>query len=459
MTTHTDRRQITDPISGFLNRNVGMNVAGQMLAEAKEKNAFLIALWIDMDRFRQVNDSFGHAAGDHVIVRIARRIRACVPDNCTFLRVGSDEFVVLMPVEETLGIEMMAHRILQEIEAPLLIDGILTHPSASIGIAWSQGEVDPGTLFECADRAMIDAKRSGGSRFIISGDKVLHRPQGCRLAREELAIESALYQALEYGGLELHYQPIICPDGRIEAIEALMRCTVDEVDISPDKFIPVAEKSGLIVRLGEWSLLQGTRCAARLREQGFATKVAINVSRAQLNSADFSQALHGALICADVPAAWIELELTESLFIDLSTTVQANLNSARKAGVGLAIDDFGTGFSSLARLKDIPASKLKVDRAFIKGLPGDGRTLAIVKAMTQFGRELGMVVVAEGVETHEQLVACKVAGADACQGFLQARPMSEDKLIRWMHAMKQSRKKAPRNTGPRWPGSLSRTPT
>jgi EAL domain-containing protein (putative c-di-GMP-specific phosphodiesterase class I) len=194
----------------------------------------------------------------------------------------------------------------------------------------------------------------------------------------------------------------------------------------------------LIVRLGEWSLLQGTRCAARLREQGFATKVAINVSRAQLISTEFLTALHGALICANVPPELIELELTESLFMDISPTVQANLHGARAVGVGLAIDDFGTGFSSLASLKDIPATKLKIDRAFIKVLPGDRRTLAIVKAMTQLGRELGMVVVAEGVETHEQLVASEVAGVGASQGFLHARPMSEDDLLNWMCARKQS---------------------
>jgi diguanylate cyclase (GGDEF)-like protein len=438
MTTYSETNHSLDPISGFLSRNAGMAVASRFLEEAKGKNDSLIALWVDMDRFRLVNDSFGHAGGDRVIAHIAERIRTCVRDDCEFLRVGSDEFVVLIPLQETHGAEQIASRILIEIEAPLLIDGILIHPSASIGIAWSRGEDDPGTLLERADRAMLDAKRQGGNRFVVSGNEAVPSRLGTRLAREEMAIESALRQALENGGLELHYQPIIRPDGCIEAVEALMRCTVDQVSIEPEKFIPVAEKTGLIVRLGEWSLLQGTRCAARLREQGFATKVAINVSRAQLISTEFLTALHGALICANVPPELIELELTESLFMDISPTVQANLHGARAVGVGLAIDDFGTGFSSLASLKDIPATKLKIDRAFIKVLPGDRRTLAIVKAMTQLGRELGMVVVAEGVETHEQLVASEVAGVGASQGFLHARPMSEDDLLNWMCARKQS---------------------
>ena len=439
MTNNSEIKHSLDPISGFLSRNAGMVVAGRMLAEAKCKDEFLSALWIDMDRFRLVNDSFGHSGGDRVIALIAERIRACVRDDCALIRVGSDEFVVLMPLQETLCAEQFARRILLEIEAPLLIDGILIHPSASTGIAMSRGDDDPGALLERADRAMLDAKRQGGNRFVVSGHEAVSGRLGAHLAREEMAIESALHQALEKGGLELYFQPIIRPDGRIEAVEALMRCTVGNVSIEPEKFITVAEKSGLIVRLGEWSLLQGTRCAARLRDQGLATKVAINVSRAQLISTEFLQALNGALICANVPPALIELELTESLFMDISPTVQANLHGACALGVGLAIDDFGTGFSSLASLKDIPAKKLKIDRAFIKVLPGDWRTLAIVKAMAQLGRELGMVVVAEGVETPEQLLACAVvAGVDACQGFLHAQPMSEGDLLSWMNARKQS---------------------
>ena len=425
-----------DPISGFLNRNAGLHAATRLLAETSSGRVSLVALWLDIDRFRQVNDSFGHAGGDRVISRIAERIRAAVPARCEFLRMGSDEFVVLIPDTGRSGAEQIARKLLLEIEQPMAIDDIPIRPSASIGIALHQLDDDPPGLLERADRAMIDAKRRGGNRFVVSGHEALPGRLGIELAREELAIESVLHSALDNGELELNYQPIVRPDGRVEAVEALMRCTVRGVQIPPDKFIPVAEKTGLIVRLGEWSLLQGTRCAARLCEQGYATKVAINVSRAQLLSPGFLPALHGALICAKVAAELIELELTESLFMDLSPTVQANLRSAREAGVGLAIDDFGTGYSCLSSLKDIPATKLKFDRAFISVLPADRRALAIVKAMTQLGRELGMIVVAEGVETSEQVLACEVAGADATQGFFHARPMSEDHLLQWMEAGK-----------------------
>jgi EAL domain-containing protein (putative c-di-GMP-specific phosphodiesterase class I) len=205
------------------------------------------------------------------------------------------------------------------------------------------------------------------------------------------------------------------------------------VHMSPQEFIPVAETTGLIARLGEWSLLEGMRCAARLRDQGRPTKVAINVSRAQLLSKGFLAALHAALLCSNVDPRLIELEVTESLFMDHSPTVQTHLNSIRAVGVGLAIDDFGTGYSCLGSLKDLPVTKLKFDRAFICVLPEDRRAMTIVKYMTQLAKELGIQVVAEGVETNDQRVTCEVAGVHATQGYLHARPMPEDELLSWIN--------------------------
>jgi diguanylate cyclase (GGDEF)-like protein len=426
-----------DPITGFQNRNAGLQAVARAVAEANSRRSLLAVLWVDMDRFRQVNDSFGHAGGDSVIVRIAERIRSCVSTPGEFLRMGSDEFVVLIPGLDRIGAEQLAGKLLLEIDMPMPIDDILIRPSASIGIALVQVDDYPLGLLERADRAMIEAKRQGGNRIVISGDEPIAGRLGVQLAREELAIESALHAALESGGLQMEFQPIIRQDGSVEAVEALMRCNAHGLMIPPEKFIPVAEKTGLIFRLGEWSLLQGAQCAALLREQCTTTKVAINVSRVQLTSTSFMQALHGALICANVAPALIELELTESLFMDLSATVQANVRGARAAGVGLAIDDFGTGYSCLSSLKDLPATKLKLDRAFIGVLPRDRRAFAIVRAMTQLARDLGMIVVAEGVETKEQLDACEAAGVDATQGFFNACPMSGEALMLWMKSGKQ----------------------
>ncbi|WP_300327370.1 bifunctional diguanylate cyclase/phosphodiesterase [Accumulibacter sp.] len=423
-----------DPTTGFFVRSVGPRLVARLFVEADRTRGTLFALWLDLDRFRQVNDSFGYAEADAVIARIAERIRSVVGVRRTLLRVGSDEFVVLLPALDAPSVERIAGQLLVVVDQPMPLGSILFRPAVSIGIAARSSTDDPLSLLERADRAMMEAKRQGGNRFVVKAAEPPRGASGAQLAREELEVESILHGALENGGLELHYQPLLRPDGSLEAVEALMRCSVAGRAVSPQQFIPVAEKTGLIVRLGEWSLLQSTRCAARLRCQGCRAKVAVNVSRAQLTSPSFLSVLHAALICADVPPAGIELELTESLFMDASPIVQANLRGARAAGVGLAIDDFGTGYSSLSNLKDLPATKLKFDRAFISELPADRRAFAILRAITRLAGELGMLVVAEGIETVEQLAAAKAAGVDATQGFLHARPMPEEALLEWLRA-------------------------
>ncbi len=430
---HSMANSILDRITGVLNRNGGLQAATRLVAEVAEGRRPLAALWLDMDRFRQVNESFGHSGGDRVISGIATRIRTVLTIPCEIARMGSDEFVCLIPDLGRNRAEQLAGALLRTISEPLQVDDIVFRPSASIGIAIHGLQEDSLALLERSDRAMLEAKRQGGNCIVISGEEPTPGRLGILLAREELGIEADLHTALETGGLLLNFQPIVGFDGRIEAFEALMRCSANGRQISPMKFIPVAEKTGLIVRLGEWCLLEGTRYAARLLKEGIAAKVAINVSRLQLTAPKFMQAVHAALICADLPAELIELEITESLFMDLSETVQSNLRSARELGMGLAIDDFGTGYSCLSTIKDLPATKLKLDRAFVCVLPQDKRAFAVVKAMTHLAQELGMIVVAEGVETQGQVDALKEAGVNAIQGFFYARPMAEDALITWLH--------------------------
>jgi len=427
-----------DPITGLLTREGGLQAAMRLVVDASAGDKPLVAMWLDLDRFQQVNQSFGHLGGDKVIAGIAQRIRSTLSIPCEISRMAGDEFVCLLPGFDPIEARQLANDLLRAIEEPMSISGIRFRPSVSIGIAVHLPDEAPLAWLERADQALIEAKRQGGSRVLASGEEAVPGRLGVLLAREELAIESDLHSALESGGLQLNYQPILGLDGRLEGVEALMRCNANGRQISPLKFIPVAEKTGLIVRLGEWSLLQGALCAARLHSEGFATKVAINVSRAQLTSPKFIEAVHGALICANVAPQHIELELTESLFMDYSDIVQSNLRSARKIGVGLAIDDFGTGYSCLSILKDLPATKLKLDRAFVCVLPEDRRSFAVVKAMTQLARELGMAVVAEGVETQGQLDALAEAGVDAIQGYFHAKPMAEDDLLAWLQMRKAS---------------------
>lgn len=424
----------TDSLTGFLDRFGCFQTVIRLANESTVGSPPFTVIWIDLDRFKQVNESFGHLIGDEVIENLAIRFRNRVSGRAELSRVGGDEFVFLVPKYDRVQAQQFAAELARTIEEPITIGNLILRPTASIGIATHEPNEDPLAVLERADQAMHAAKAKGGNCIVCSGEELISGRLGISLAREELSIESLLHIALETGGLSLHYQPIIRANGQVEAVEALMRCSVNGVNISPGKFITVAEKTGLIIRLGEWSLLQGAMQARLLQDAGYHTKVAINVSRTQLVSPKFTQALHAALICSNVKPELLELELTESLFMDISDTVQKNMKNAIAAGVSLTIDDFGTGYSCLANLKDIPAGKLKLDRAFVTMLPEDRRALSVVRAMTQLGKELGMTVVAEGCEKQEQCDAVLNAGVDAIQGFFYARPMPEETLLPWLQS-------------------------
>ncbi|WP_374347156.1 putative bifunctional diguanylate cyclase/phosphodiesterase [Chitinimonas sp.] len=421
-----------DPLTGFLDRQGCLRNAARLVEHAKREQLPLSALWVNLDRFKRVNESLGLGGGDTVIAKMGERLRGQLEHRVHIARMGSDEFLLLAPKHDIGEAEGLAQEVLTLVHRPMEVGAISLHTTCSIGAACLEYAEGVEELLQRAEHAMLEAKQLGGGRLVLSGDERLPGRLGVKLAREELVVEHKLHAALELGGLYLHYQPIVAFDGRIEAVEALMRCELDGELVPPVQFIPVAEKTGLVIRLGEWSLLQGALQARRMADSGVPTKVAINVSRAQLTAPKFAPALYAALLCSDAAPGLIELEITESLFMDVSELVQANLRAAISMGVGLSIDDFGTGYSCLATLKDIPAGKLKLDRAFVTPLPHDMRVFAVVKAITQLGRELGMTVVAEGVETREQLQALEAAGVDAIQGFLHARPMSSDDVLDWL---------------------------
>ncbi|MDO8350930.1 MAG: bifunctional diguanylate cyclase/phosphodiesterase [Gallionella sp.] len=424
-----------EPIAGFINRKDCFAEIAQ-LATLATPDRPLAVIWIALDRFKQVNESFGHRGGDVVIAQLCQRLRNRTGTRGIWCRMAGDEFVCLVSDYNFDQIQQLAADLLHEIESPLPIGGLLLHPSASLGIAILEESERPSLCLQRADRAMNTSKRAGGGRIITSGSEPMPGRLGVLLARHELELESKLHLALNHGGLNLHYQPCVDTDGQIISVEALMRCPAHH--IFPGEFIPIAEKTGLIIRLGEWSLLEGARFAKHLSVTGQRTVVSINVSRAQFIAPNFSQTLHAALLCADVDPELIELELTESLFMDNSRLVQANLRAALDTGVKIAIDDFGTGYSCLATLKDITASKLKLDRAFVVALPQDRRAFAVVKAIAQLGHDLGMRVVAEGVENQQQLDALRDAGVHTIQGYFYARPMPENELMAWLQKQKKT---------------------
>lgn len=424
---------VIDPVTCFSSRRQCLEKIVELVSKSAPERA-LSVIWIALDRIKTINESFGHQGGDVVIAQIARRLKNISASDARWFRMSGDEFVCLISDHCRESTQVIANDFLCNIQKPMPFGELLLHPSASLGIACFDTNETPSDCLERADRAMNAAKRAGGGRIIDSGTESMPGRHGIPLARHELEIENKLHLAIGQGGLNLHYQPIVAADGHIVSIEALMRCTSHK--LSPGEFIPIAEKTGLIIRLGEWCLLEGARFARRLAENGLRTPVAINVSRAQFALPNFPQILHAALLCANVEPELIELELTESLFMDNSSVVQKNLHAAQEVGVKIAIDDFGTGYSCLAILKDIHATKLKIDRAFVIALPHDRRAFSVVRSIAQLGENLGMRVVAEGVETQEQLDSLHSAGVHSIQGYLYAHPMHEDALSVWLQNRK-----------------------
>jgi diguanylate cyclase (GGDEF)-like protein len=415
-----------DLATGFLNRAGGVELIEQISSNPNCQALSLI--WIGLDRLKQINESLGYNAGDAFIAHLTLRLRA-KSGGARWCRIGGDEFVCILPDKDPIYALQLASIFMREVQLPIPFGDLLLHPSASIGIASLEKGESTYSLLARADNALNSAKNTGGGQIVVSGNGL---PPQTHLARRELEIESDLHSALEYGGLHLHYQPIVGSDGKVLALEALMRCMVNGKVIPPSEFIPVAEKTGLISRLGDWCLASGTKLAQRLSASGSRIKVAINVSRSQLALPHFSSSVHAALLISGTMLDQIELELTESLFLDRSQTVQDNLSALRRTGISLAIDDFGTGYSCLANLKDIRAKTIKLDKSFVTALPDDQRSLSIIKALAQLGSELDMTVIAEGIESQSQFSVLRNTGVHAFQGYYVTPPIPEEGLFPWL---------------------------
>lgn len=431
--THNNGDLGADWLTGLIDRGHCYALLTSLEQDACDQGRTVAVMWIDIDRFRQINNSFGYVVGDSVLIELARRLERVRPAQASLARMGADEFVMLLPRASRHEAERIAHKLVSAINQPLGIGTTRMRPSASVGIALGLSSEDTHELLERAERAMMEAKREGGGRSFLAVDAILPARDGKYLAREELVVEEILHRALETGGLYLDYQPIVrLSDGQAVAAEALMRCQLDGQTMAPGRFIPVAEKTGLISHLGDWSLVTAAEVVSRLHQQGLDLKVAVNVSRIQLQSPAFTKSLHGVLAYTGIDPGQMELEITESLFMDGSEVVRKNLQAAMAAGFPIALDDFGTGYSSLACLKDLPASKIKLDRAFVVDLPQDQRSFGVARAVSQLAGDLGISVVAEGVETAEQMQRLREAGVDAVQGFHIARPMPEARLLDWL---------------------------
>lgn len=436
------KRAFEDPLTMLPNRMLfedRMAHALQRHARAAEqiserKVGKVAVLFVDLDGFKPVNDSLGHAAGDAVLKEAASRLRAAARDVDTVARIGGDEFVLLMEdVSSLADCVSLARRLIAALMAPLEVAGRRVALSGSVGIAAFPDHGDGAHLLKHADAAMYTAKRAGG------GNYALYEAHMDDSAQEQLNLLNDLRLAMEQEGqLQLHYQPKIdSKQGQIRGVEALIRWNHPERGLlSPSLFIPVAERFGLINVLGNWVIDEACRQMHAWREAGLSMRVAINLSVHQLREQDLAARIEAALARNLVEPSQLLCEITESVAMEDLKSTQRAFEELARIGVFLSIDDFGTGYSSLSYLRQLPARQLKIDRSFVADLETSPDARAIVSAVIQLAHELGLLVVAEGVETQAQRDILMALSCDELQGFFLAMPMSAETLQAWAEGHK-----------------------
>jgi diguanylate cyclase (GGDEF)-like protein/PAS domain S-box-containing protein len=412
-----------DVLTGLPNRLLLLDRFSQAMHQADRTNSQIALLFLDLDNFKTINDSLGHAVGDALLKEVAQRLLGCVRESDTVSRQGGDEFLVVLPDLRGMdAITPVLQKIRDQLQLPFECDGHELTTSASIGIAlYPDDGRDFDTLLKKADTAMYQAKDAGrnGYRFFDAQMNVT--------AVEHLRLKSGLRRALERGEFELHYQPQIeLASGRLIGVEALLRWNHPEHGtMAPARFIPVAEDSGLIVPIGEWVILQACRQAVAWQRAGLpALVMAVNLSAVEFKRGDVEHKVTRALQDSGLDPHRLELELTESVLIHNTEQVLATVQRLKRLGVTLSIDDFGTGYSSLSYLKRFEVDKLKIDRSFVRDLATDEDDAAIIRAIIQMARSLGLRTIAEGVEDAGLLARLQAFGCDEAQGYCLARPLS-----------------------------------
>jgi diguanylate cyclase (GGDEF)-like protein len=385
---------------------------------AAEGKGTLFALHcLDLDQFKVINDTLGHPAGDALLIEAANRVQRAARGNFV-ARLGGDEFVVLQSVtEDRDSIDRLAREILVAMAQPVSVDGNEFVPSTSIGIAIAPEDGDDsGTLLRNADLALYRAKEAGRGTYAFFEQSLNER------AQQRRQLESDLRLALERGEFELYYQPLFdLESNRICSFEALLRWKHPRRGlISPVDFIAVAEETGLIVPIGAWALRQACGEAASWPKP---IRIAVNASSVQVHRGGFQETILQALAASGLEPARLEIEITESIFLEGSEPTLKLLHTLRGLGIRIALDDFGTGYSSLSYLQSFPFDKLKIDRSFIQNLLSRPGATAIVRAITELAQALGIETTAEGVEESEQVAELRSHGCSSVQGFLFARPM------------------------------------
>ncbi len=416
-----------DTLTGLPNRLLFQDRVQQAMRSSARHGRKAAVIWIDLDKYKHINDTLGHRVGDEVLCEVARRLEGCLRQSDSVARVGGDEFIVLaQDLTQAEDAERVAAKILSTFAHPFQLSTRDTSIAASLGISIfpDHGE-DPITLLRHADLAMYSAKRAGGGTFrlfrSVLSDSMQHR----------VMIERELKTALAHNELTLEYQPLLDKNGRLDCVEALLRWNNPTAGrVSPAEFIPVAEETGLMPAIGEWVTRSACEDAARWLREGYdVPRIAVNVSPLQFIGGEFTAVVERTLAECGLPPARLEFEITETALMANLENVVEQIELLRRLGVRFAIDDFGTGYSSLSHLRNLPVDCVKIDRSFIKDLESgaDGCT-TLVRGIIALAHSLRLQVVAEGVETAQQLALLKSLGCDINQGFFLHRPMPVESL-------------------------------
>ena len=419
-----------DTLTALPNRALFNETLSHAIARAARHRRRLALFFLDIDRFKNINDTLGHATGDLVLQEVGRRLVAATRASDMVARLGGDEFVLLVEDYET-GEDLtdIANKVLAAFAPTFRVNDQELALSASIGVcAYPAGGDDALRMLASADIAMYRAKEMGRNRFCLYSAELND------LSEERLALEASLRHALVRGELEMFYQPKVdFASGRVSGVEALIRWRHPKLGLlMPDRFVPLAEEIGAIIPIGYWTLRRVCERARHWQDLGMPMPVAVNLSASQFHEPQLVAELAAILKSTGMPAGLLELEITESMVMRDPDGAVAIMESLRRMGVRIAIDDFGTGHSSLGYLKRFPVDCLKVDRTFVRDLPHNGDDVAITRAVIAMAHSLKMSVVAEGVEHQEQFDLLRSEGCDEFQGYLFARPMEEDDLLQFV---------------------------
>ncbi|WP_405776906.1 putative bifunctional diguanylate cyclase/phosphodiesterase [Streptomyces sp. NBC_00859] len=422
--------QLRDPLTGLPNRQWLLERTWAALAEAENGGFRSSLVLIDLDRFRSVNDTLGHLAGDRLLLQIAERLRFALPRGAEVARLGGDEFAVLLPVADSAtSVMRIARHLVAELGSPLDLDGLTLVLEASAGVSvFPDHALDAEGLLQRADVAMYQAKRDRTGVEVYESKRDSNTP-------DRLGLLGDLRRALDAGDVELHYQPKVRFDGQVAGLEALVRWVHPQRGrVPPDEFIAIAESSGLMPHLTEYVLETALAQVAKWRLQGLKVPVAVNVSPRDVHTPGFAGAVAARLARHGVPPGALQLEITEHVLLEDPQRAADTLAGLTAHGVKMSLDDFGTGYSSLVHLRRLPVSELKIDRSFVARLAVDNEDAEIVRCTVDLAHSLGLIVVAEGVEDDETWERLRDLGCDAVQGWLVAAAMPPHEATAWLLA-------------------------